>query len=297
MPNLISIGQIIDRTWEIYSKNFKPLMRISAWGFLVGVFVLLRLFLLPGGETGAIASIVGGNPDQAVAIGFAVALVLSVIAIPVASIWIYMNLVRGVDNHINKKSYTFKELSSRSWSDFFSYLWVMILKSLASVTPVLLLIPGGAILVYTLVSGNINIAFNSIGLLLSFVGAIAAAILAIWLSVRLAFAGYSMLLDDDRGTLALKKSFRVTDGRFWASLWRLLIPKVVFGAAVVLVEILLNIFTPLLISGFYNLGENFGLYAGMVITVGLTTGLRVLYPPLFIIADQLLYGSLKSTRQ
>ena len=297
MANLISIGQIIDRTWDIYSKNFKPLMRISLWGFLVGAFVLLRLLLLPNGETDAIASIVGGNPDQATAIGFAIALVLSILAIPVTSIWIYMNLVRATDRHINKKSYTFKELSRGSWTDFFPYLWVMILKSLASAVPVLLLIPGGALLLYTLVSGNIGIILNSVGLLLSFIGAIAAAILAIWLSVRLAFAGYSMLIDNDQSTRALKTSFSVTNHRFWATLWRLLIPKIVFGALVVIAEIALGILLPLVIAGFYNVGEGFGLYAGMILTVALTTGLRVLYPPLFIIADLLLYGSLKSSRQ
>ena len=297
MANLISIGQLIDQTWDIYSKNFKPLMKISAWGFLVGVFVLLRLFLLPGGETDAIAGIVGGNPEQATVLGFAIALTLSIIAIPVTSIWIYMNLVRATDRHINKKPYTFKELSRMSWHDYFSYLWVMILKSVASAAPILCMVPGVLILLIAIFNGGAGVTFNSIGLLLTFAGTIAAAVLATWLSIRLTFSGYAMLLDGSKGTHALKMSFGVTDGRFWASFWRILIPKIVFGAGVVLMEIVLAIVLPLLIASFFNLGETFGLYAGMLVTVALTTGIRVLYPPVFIIADQLLYGSLKSTQQ
>ena len=133
MANLISIGQIIDRTWDIYTKNFKPLMKISLWGFLVGAFVIIRLILLPDGETETIAAIIGGNPDQATVIGFALAVGISLFAIPITSIWIYMNLVRASASHINKKKYTFKELSTQSWKDFLTYLWVMILKSVASV--------------------------------------------------------------------------------------------------------------------------------------------------------------------
>ncbi len=294
MANLISIGQIIDRTWDVYTKNFKPLMKISLWGFLVGVFVILRLVLLPDGETETIASIVGGSPEQATIIAFALAVGISVFAIPITSIWIYMNLVRGVDFHISNKKYTFKELSRRSWQDFFVYLWVMILKSVASVAPVLLIVPGFLLLIGALFWNSL--IFNSLGFLLTFLGTLAALVLTIWLSVRLAFAGYAMLLDGKGGVTALKESFRVSDGRFWATLWRILIPKIVFGAGVIVVEIIVGLLLTLIVGSLHNLGPTFGLYAGLIVTVALTTGIRVLYPPLFIIADQLLYGSLKANR-
>src|SRR3989339_284417 len=118
MANLISIGQIIDKTWDIYSANFKPLMRISLWGFLVGVFVIIRLILLPDGETETIAQIVGGDPKQTMIIGFALAVGISIFAIPITSIWIYMNLVRAVDAHLGRRGYSFKGLSQQSWHDF-----------------------------------------------------------------------------------------------------------------------------------------------------------------------------------
>ncbi|MBT4857134.1 hypothetical protein HON52_03005 [Candidatus Uhrbacteria bacterium] len=294
MAKLISIGQIIDRTWEIYSTNFKSLMKISMWAFLVGIFVIIRLLLLPSGETAAIQEIMGTNPEQTLIIGFAIAVAISIFAIPITSIWVYMNLVRGVDNSIAKKKYSTKELGRQSWRDFLPYLWVMILKNIANVLPILLIVPGAILLILSLMYNGV--AINSIGLLLTFLGTVAALVMVIWLGVRLTFAGYAMLLDGKGGLTSLKESFRVTEGRFWASLWRIIIPKLVFGSGVLVAEILLGLILPLLVGSLYNLGPTFGLYAGLTITVALTTGLRVLYPPLFIIADELLYGSLKQTR-
>lgn len=294
MTKLISIGQIIDTTWDVYTKNFKPLMKISLWGFLVGAFVILRLILLPDGETETIATIVGGNPEQATIIAFALAVGISIFAIPITSIWIYMNLVRGADAHLGNKKYTFSDLSRRSWGDFFVYLWVMILKSVASILPVLLIVPGVLLLIGALFWDSL--IFNSLGFLLTFLGTLAAFVLIVWLSVRLAFAGYAMLLDGKSGVSALKESFGMSDGRFWATLWRILIPKIVFGAGVVIVEVIVSVLLSLIVGSLHNLGPTFGLYAGLIVTVALTTGIRVLYPPLFIIADQLIYGSLKANR-
>ena len=153
MGKLISIGQIIDRSWDHYSAFFKPLMKISLWALIIPVLVLLRILIVPSGEIMSLASLFNGQGDAMLVIGLILGVLISLIAVPVLTIWIYINLVKAVESQDKKKPTSLKALRKYGWTNFFSYFWVAILKSVLTALPLLLLVPG-MILIFT------NIYYN-----------------------------------------------------------------------------------------------------------------------------------------
>lgn len=292
MANIISIGEIIDRTWENYVKHFTPLMKISLWGMLIAVLVLIRIFILPEGDRYALGAILGGSASAFITIGFVIASIISLIAIPAITIWIYMNFVQASDLLIGGKALNMKTLNQDSKKKFWGYLWVVILRTLVTLAPLLAVAPGVILIIVNLLVGGGSL-LGSLSLLLTFIGAIAALVLLIMVGVQLIFAGFEMLLAGKRGRKGLSGSRALVKGRFWPVLWRILIPKIVFGFGVLIAEIVVGMTIVLLSASLFNISEWVGIYGSVLLAVLVGTALRVLYAPIFVIADYLLYDSLR----
>jgi len=295
MANLITIGQLIDRSWDHYSGFFKALMKISLWAFILIPLLLIRIFLAPDGEVQSLAIILNGSGSAIAWLGVIFGAIVSIIVVPVITIWIYINLVKAIESQNKKKPVSFKELRKYGWKNFFSYLWVAILKSVITSLPLLLLVPG-LILIWTNIFYNGGSLWGAASTLITLIGIIAALILIITLGVQLGFSCFERLIADKRGLTAVKGSHALVKGRFWSTLWRLLVPKIVFGIATGLLQIIVILVLLGLTYAFYAISQTTGDVGILIVSILLTTGVAVLTTPIFIIADYLLYDSLLKTK-
>ena len=294
MANLISIGQIIDRSWDHYSAFFKPLMKISLWAFTIPILVLIRILLVPSGEIMSLAYLFNGYGDVLLIIGVIFGILISLIAVPVITIWIYINLVKAVESQNKKKPVSLKELRKYGWVNFFSYLWVAILKSVFTALPLLLLVPG-MILIFTNIYYDGGSFMGAVSNLVMLIGVVGALILIIMLGVQLGFSAFERLITNKLGMTAVKGSYALIKGRFWATLWRLLVPKLVFGVGVALLHVIIGLIIVGIEYALFPLSETQEA-ASAIFSLFLGTGVLVLTTPIFIIVDYIIYDNLVKSR-
>jgi hypothetical protein len=87
---------------------------------------------------------------------------------------------------------------------------------------------------------------------------IAFIIPAIWLSISLSFAHLLLLEDDHRGVAALRASYNLVKGRWWATFWRTLAPGVATAILIWIVS-----FVIWSIVGLVAGGSLFGIFMAM----------------------------------
>ncbi len=295
MPNLISVGQIIDKTWEHYVKHFQTLMKVSLWALVVAALMLVRIFVIPEGETLVLLEWINNGIPALAMFRLVIGSLISLIAIPIIVTWIFMTLVQVIRDQASGKPINVKAIQKQSWKKFFPYILVMIVKALIVISPMLLLVPGIVLTIYNETSGS-GAVLAAIALILLTAGLVFALFFVIKWGVQLSFVGFEMLLAGKNGLKALSGSRTLIKDRFWKTLIRILIPKIVFGIFVVIGEVLIA-FTSVLISiALFNIGEWFGIYGSFIIITLLAMTMRILYVPIFIIADYLIYDSLGKSR-
>ena len=291
MGKLITIGQILDTAFEHYTRHFKVFMQVSFWLFAVSIFAVVGVILQPAYEMDYLIeySLLSGSEYA----GLIISLIGVVVLAPIIGVWITVALIQIEDNIIKNKAAKFKSIAVDSWKKFFSYVWIAILKAVILLIPALAVVPGFALVALNIyVDGGVWL--GAVSLILLVLGAIAGLILIATLSVLLAFPAFALVSDNVRGVSALKESKKLIQGRFWSVLWRLFVPKMIFTAGLIVVQIiLLVIIYPLL--GFSSLDAE-ALYKISSILDNITSiGLSALVAPLYIIADYLIYDSLRKT--
>jgi len=258
MKPLISLGQIIDHTWDHYKKHFGELFMINAWLFVIAAlnvvaYIFYPLLRLPG-STQALSS-----PET---FGVLLYVINVLLVAPIVGIWIYNMPVKLIDRQQLKKKTDFKTVSKEGWKFFFSNLLIRILVGLAVLAGLILLIVPGVVF-------------------------------AVWF----VFALYAMLIDGKRGREALKYSRELVKGRWWSVLWRLVIPKIVFLIIWFLVFYVLLIVVNMLVTGLLSVSLDLAVRMQTILSMLLTIGLTVIFNPVFITADYILYTNLKLTKE
>ncbi len=292
MDKLISIGQILDQSIDHYAKFFKDLMKFSLWFLIITALFIIAGLMLPLGDVTALAV---ENFGGWWLVGSIIMVVSSLIVAPIVSLWIYLSLVETIDKERLNQVVDHKAIAKMSWKKFLPYAWVVVLRTLVLLIPALAIVPGLILIVVNLMTDG-GVWLGTMSILLTFLGTLVGLVFLFILAIQLNFVGFSMILENNRGSAALKNSRRLVKGRFWHTFVRLLIPKIVFTAALVISQfILFSISSPIIAVGIGNSG--FALHLADVINNLISGGLTVLSLPLFIIADYLIYDSLRKTKK
>lgn len=316
MSNLISIGKVIDATWDHYVQYFKALSRIAMWLFVIAAFTVVGGIVTPvdAGE-----SIAFGSISFQIILGIVLRFAGFIAGIIVGA-WVFLAIIQTVSAQSRNKNVDQKAISSRSWHLIIPYFWVALVKFLVILSPLLFIIPGLAIIIYNTAITQIS-WISAIGILLTFIGVIAAFVGIVWFTVQFHFAAFQLVFDrlKDVGTSSspykalgknagkwiafvfktgvqsMKGAKELVKGRWWKSLWRIALPKVVFIVAIVFIQIILSIFVSILIPGFSG---NVVLYTKISIIADtlISTGVAVLSTPLIILTDYYVYDSLRKTK-
>ena len=287
MSNLISVGKIIDTTWNHYAKHIQTLMRVTLWLFLVSAISILWIMVKPG---------------ESIEISTSEILTQSIFGLATFVIsmtvgfWIFLTLLQVINATETKKSVDTKQAGKKSWKLFIAYTWVISLKFLATIAPLLLILPG-LIIIALNITGPLIPWLSAIGILLTFLGVILAFMGVVYISTIFQYAEYSLVFENVKGTAALKAAKQLVNGRFWATIWRIIIPKIVFVIPVIFINFVLVTFFTFLTPSFAGANIDVLMRISQIGDNIISTSVAVLTTPLFIIADYYVYSSLRKAKK
>lgn len=276
MSALISVGQVIDQSVHHFRKQFQALMSVS-------------LFLFAGMPLLIVSSLVYSTDSFARVIVALVCQVLGLVITTVAGIWVFNALVLMVDGQAKNKKIGLENVQKLAWKKFFPAIGVSLLVSLLIVSTVLFFVPGYS-LVFVMAQGT-SILTYAVGAFLIFAGGVAAICTSAWLGVTYIFAPYGLLLEDLRIKASLTRAHTLVKGRWWATMVRVLIPKVTILIVLLFVQYLLTVVLSVLSA---SLGES-SLQGFAILANLFKVGFSVIATPLFVIADYYVFRSLIDT--
>lgn len=286
---LISIGELIDQSWEQYRARLPEFLTISGWILITAILYAIALAFYPSASKLSIGADLSGLET----FGVLIFTVTSFVITPILSFWVYIALTRAASTHLSHQTVDPKKAMRDVRPAFFPTL----LTSVMVMLMVLLAIVIGfapAVVVATLgFLTNVSVVIVFANLFL-----IAGIFVALFLSIKWVvyyfMAPYLTMLDGTPAKLALATSRQLIEGRFWQVLFRVVVPKlvfVIFGVfAMSIVAYLVGIF----IDFSAGLNIDFQLRISTMTTTIIPIIIAVLINPLIVISDVLLLRSLRS---
>lgn len=289
MPKLISIGELIDQSWEHYRSRLPEFLTISGWMLITAILYAIALAFYP------YASKLTLNVDLSSFETFGVLIfsVTSFLVTPILSFWIYIALTKAVHKHLSGQTVDPKKAMRDVKSTFFP----TILTSVMVMLMVLLAIVIGfapAIVVATL--GFLTKA--SVVIVLANLLLIAGIFVSLFLSIKWVvyyiMAPYLTMLDTTPAKLALATSRQLIEGKFWSVLLRILVPKLVFVIFGVFAMSIAAYLAGIFIDFSAGLNIDLQLRISTITTTIIPIVIAMLINPLIVISDILLLRSLRS---
>ncbi len=288
MKELITVGQIIDRAWDHYRKHFVELISVSAWLLILAILYIISFAFYPSSIDVYYGTAFSVTENLAIYL----AMLSSFFIGPIIGLWIFIALIRLINQEAMGKRTNLKNLLKTSWKYFLPLVFVNFLFTILIISPALLIIPG---IILSFIGSTTSAGIlGTIGAALLLIGIFAGTIAVIWWSVRYFFIGYAVILDNKRGKAAFTQSRQLVQGRFWPILWRLVVPKIVFLLAFALIQFI--ILLVLTMSVKLVAGLNLELADRLLSIVNSVTFIvvTVIINPIILIADYLIYENAKS---
>ncbi|MEI6510877.1 MAG: hypothetical protein WCO25_02425 [Candidatus Uhrbacteria bacterium] len=286
---LITIGELIDRSWEHYHKEFSSLMSVSGWILLVAIFNVATLALYPSASRLLTVDTTLTKPE---AVGVAMYAFSNWVLGPLLGLWIFITLIRLIRSQLSGKRAGIREALADGKKYFLPTLAVTAMIFLILVAVVL--IGFGPSLILSLLATVTKLGFLTVLATISLVvGVMASLVLGIRWSVHYYFAPFTLLVDDVRGKAALTAARKLVDGRFWQVLIRLALPKILFILVGVLLMALVQFVFSVVSSAFVGLSVDVQLRISTIVLSVLSTLVAALINPLIVASDLMLYQSLK----
>lgn len=290
MAQLISIGQIIDKTFHLYQKHFTSYVRIGAWLFLSIPLLVIANIIYP----------MISNPITAVIVIGSVTFINTVLTI-IISYFVSNSYVFSTDAYEEGKKSDPETIRDAAWSRVGHVFVQGLLLALLLILAICLLLPGIGLLIASSLTETPSVVLPSLGMFLLFAGGVTAAGLVAWFSIVFAFAPFSLLLEK-RGIIeSIKRAFALVRGRWWAAMVRVMIPKLTMGVIVLFLQLLVIFFFFIFAAGLAPLSEAIGETAVTVIVSALqqlaVIGVAAVTTPAFIIADYYVFKDLAATRR
>ena len=287
MKPLISIGELIDQSWYKYRANLPFFLQLSGWLVLIAILNTIALLLYP--NAGAIAyhtKFTFGEVTGVALYGFA-----NLLLSPLLGFWIFVSLAIGAKSVINGERMSLSSVMRETKRRYFPALAVTVLVGLTLLLAQIITFGPSLIL------GAIGLLSQNAWLLgaanvLLMLGLIASVILTAKWTLYYMMAPYAAILDKAKNKQALQKSRVLTQGKFWAVLIRLILPKIVFLLFAVLVAILLSIILETTLINVTGLDLDVQRRVIELATTVLPILIAIFLNPLIFLSDVLLYQSL-----
>lgn len=292
MSQLLSIGSIIDHTFDEYRHRFVEFISVSAWLLVIAILQSIALLFYPSvTQIASNTSFTGLEAFGVILYAFS-----AIILAPLVGLWLFVSLVRLIRMQQAKlKRSNVSKALKEGWTFFGPNLLVTALVALvlfggllASFAPAIL--TGIAAL---FVKVDALYVATTIFVVL---GLFAALIVNFRFTIHYIFAPYAVCYDNVRGANSLKESRSLVQGRFWSVFLRIVIPKLLFLTVAALVMWLVSSLASVLISALAGLNLDFYLRVESLADVNIPLIIAVFVNPLMVIADMIIYRNLKELR-
>ncbi len=285
MASLISVGQVLDHSLEHGRKHFKELLAITLWLVIASIPSIMGKLLAPSGGD---ATLTGGDW-----LSFTLSLG-GFILVTMISLWLSATLVIAIADQASSRATKLKQIYRQGWKAFWSYVLLTMLLAIIIVGIVLIAVPGYVLLLMGAEDGA-SVTLTAVGTPMFFGGAAIALILLVKYSVQLAFAPYSLLLEKKSPLEAIKHSVLLVRGRWWSTLVRFALPKLVYFLALFVITFIVGNMLRLLIE-LVSASSNLGALLIYTVSLLVSVFLSAIITPLIIATDYYLYDSLRKTR-
>lgn len=285
MASLLSVGQVLDQSFEHCRKHYKELLAIILWVVIASLPSIVGKVLEPLGGDQALQ---GGDW-----VSFAFSLI-GAILVAVVSLWMYIALTHTLDLQTLGRRVNLKEVYRQSWQDWGKYFLLSLCLGAIFLGLMLITAPG---IIFLMLGGSENMPawFSVIGTPLFFIGAPITAFFVIKYMVELAFAPFFLLLEDKSIPDSLTASRQLVKGRWWATMLRFAIPKFIYFLGFFIINFVVLRALSLLIGVISN-SSAFGVLVVYIVTLLVSIFLSVVITPFIVSTDYLLYTSLKKNR-
>jgi len=285
---LISVGQLIDQTWEHYHVSWRELMSVTVWLLLPAVIAIIATAMYPNATTMLAARDFSVTETSAVVTWF----LNNALLAPIIGLWVFLMTVKMIYDQMAKRKINFSSLAKDGWKLFFPTIFVNLLVCLVLIASWLMIVPG---LIFYLLGLLFNLSWlNGIGVAVLSAGIIAAFILTVEWLVYFAYAPLVLIIEGVHGKKALKRAKKLVQGKFWPVLIRMIIPKMVFVLILVAAEWVIGYLIGLTAISITGLDNDL---AAKLTTIAVTFFIAlgaVAINPLLIISDYLLFDNLRS---
>ncbi len=285
----LNLGEILDRTAQLYRRNFWLFVGTAALPLLI-VFALAipagAIFLIPG-----IASSRAGGPSPA-EIGI-IALIV-IIALPIylaVYVYSYAGITQAtVSVHLGEKPTiraTLKSVHTRFWT----YLWYLLLQGiLAGLVPLIVAMSIIGPLIYFITRPDADLGTRfALGFLTVLVGVVAFGIV-VWLTLSFALGMPACIVEKKTAWESIIRSWHLskgTRGRIFVT--NLLVAALAFAIGMALAIPLLILVAVLPAAGITIANSSATLVVTEIVRVGLDFISKVLLAPIYMIAAVLFY--------
>ncbi|MCX6715263.1 MAG: hypothetical protein NTX72_05640 [Candidatus Uhrbacteria bacterium] len=287
MKPLISIGDLIDQSWNKYRSSLPFFLQLSGWLILIAILNAVATLLYP--NAGAIAYHTNFSFNEVTGVilyGFT-----NIILSPLLGFWVFVSLAIGAKSVLRGEQMSITSVMRETKRRYFPALAVtalvgltLLLAQVITLGPSLLLGAVGFWMQNAWILGVAN------GLLI--IGLIVSVILTSKWTLYYMMAPYAAILDRAKNKEALKKSRTLTEGKFWSVLARIVLPKLVFVLFGALIILLINLVLNTFIINATGLNLDVQQRIGELTASILPMLLAIFLNPLIFLSDVLLYQSL-----
>jgi hypothetical protein len=292
MPSkkLISVGQLIDDSWEAYRSRITEYLAVSCWMLVVAILYVIALAFYPAASKLQFGLNFTGVEMFGVYLYAATFFIIS----PILTFWIMTSLARMVKMQLARRKPNHKKALKEGREVFIPAAVTTIMVMLMLALSILI---GFAPAVVAAGIGQL-LGMGSmivIATVLLMIGMVVTLYLAIrWVGYYF-FGPMASMLDGIKGMKALELSRDLIKGRFWGVMARIAVPKLVF----IIFGVFAMSLTAFIVGMFIDASAGLNLDLQLRITTMTQTIIPilivVLINPLIIISDVLLYRSLKET--
>lgn len=289
MPKLISIGELIDQSWEQYRARLPEFLTISGWVLITAILYAIALAFYPSASKLSLGADLSGLET----FGVLIFTVTSFVVTPILSFWVYIALTKAVNKHLSRQAVDPKQTMRDVKPAFFPTLLTSVMVMLMVLLAIVIGFAPAAVVATLGFLTNVSVVIVFANLLL-----IAGIFVALFLSIKWVvyyiMAPYLTMLEGTPAKLALATSRQLIEGRFWAVLFRALVPKLVFVIFGVFAMSIAAYLVGIFIDFSAGLNIDIQLRISTMTTTIVPIVIAVLINPLVVISDVLLLRSLRS---
>lgn len=291
MNTLISVGELIDNSWDLYRKYFKTFMRISGWLLVVIILNLIALTLYP--SSGALTY--HANLTTPETIGVILFAITSLILSPLLGFWIFLAIAHAANFAVTQKRIDLKNVYQATKNRYWPTLWVIILVGLVLLFAQVITL-GPSVLLGILGSWINNVPLLVIANILFLIGLFTSIYFTTRWTVLFIMAPYTAALDNRNKKDALVSSRKLIQGRFWQVVLRIILPKIIFILFGLFAATILSLFVKIFVNN--STDQQLDLYVRMqnISTNLIPLFVMILLNPLIILSDVLLFKNLNANR-